>query len=203
MEKTDNYTLQARQAQAYFLTYDQEKLIAKCNLSNDGNHLFSTLFGECYRIDRQTGQIQRKEQDAWQNASFNEIMTILDIVCDCREDRFLTGRWNGMQNFGHQFHQALLETEDPFAAYFDKNPSLFRKACESLGGTEIPGADMGYAIEVMLGLKIAVQFWFSDEEFPAQVRYFWDENALQYIRYETMYFAVGRLKSLLLARAVL
>ena len=62
----------------------------------------------------------------------------------------------------------------------------------------ICGADMGYAIEVMDGLKVALQFWHSDEEFPAQIRYFWDENALQYIRYETMYFAVGHLRSLLL-----
>ena len=53
------------------------------------------------------------------------------------------------------------------------------------------------AIEVMDGLKIALQFWHSDEEFPAQIRYFWDENALQYVRYETMYFAVGHLRSLL------
>ena len=203
MEKTDNYALQASQAQAHFLTYDQETLIRKCDLQADKNYLYPTLFGLCYRIDRKTGQIQRKDKDAWQKADFNEIMTILDIVCDCREDRSLTGRWNGMQNFGHQFHQNLLEEEDPFAAYFDKDPSLFRKACRALGGTEIPGADMGYAIEVMPGLKIAVQFWHSDEEFPAQVRYFWDENALQFIRYETMYFAVGRLKSLLLTRSML
>ncbi len=203
MEKTDNYALQAKQAQAHFLTYDQEKLIEKCSLPNDSDYLYPTLFGETYQISRKTGQIRRKEQDAWQDAGFNEIMTILDILCDSKEDRFLTGRWNAMQNFGLQFHQNLLETEDPFAAYFDKDPALFRKACESLGGTEIPGADMGYAVEVMMGLKIAVQFWHSDEDFPAQVRYFWDENALQFIRYETMYFAVGRLKSLLLERTVL
>lgn len=199
----DNYAKQAAQAQAHFLTYDQEKIIAKCRLEYDRDYLYPALFGETYRLCRKTGRVERKQGTAWQEAGFNEIMTILDILCDAKEGRFLTGRWQGMQNFGLQFHQNLLETADPFAAHFDKNPSLFRKACESLGGTEIPGADMGYAIEVMDGLKIAVQFWHSDEEFPAQVRYFWDENALQYIRYETMYFAVGRLKSLLLARAVL
>lgn len=199
----DNYAKQAAQAQSHFLTYDQETIIAKSGLSCDGDYLYPTLFGETYRLCRATGQLQRQTQDTWQEAGFNEIMTILDILCDAKEARFLTGRWQGMQNFGLQFHQNLLETADPFAAHFDKNPALFRKACEALGGTEIPGADMGYAIEVMDGLKIAVQFWRSDEEFPAQVRYFWDENALQYIRYETMYFAVGRLKSLLLARAVL
>ena len=135
---------------------------------------------------------------------FNEVLTILDWLCDSREDRYITGRWVNIVSHGHYFHSNLQEDEkDSCAEFFDQNPEAFALACKALGGEELPGADMGYAIEVMDGLKIAVQFWHSDEEFPAQVRYFWDENALQYIRYETMYFAVGRLKSLLLARAVL
>lgn len=199
----DNYAKQAAQAQTRFLTYDQEKIIKKCDLPYDGDYLYPTLFGVTYRLCRKSGKLERKQGAIWETAEFNEIMTVLDILCDSKEDAFLTGRWNGMQNFGHQFHQNLLEEVDPFAAAFDNHPEALKKACLSLGGTEITGADLGYAIEVMLGLKIALQFWHSDEEFPAQVRFFWDENALQYIRYETMYFAVGRLKHLLLQRAVL
>ena len=41
-----------------------------------------------------------------------------------------------------------------------------------------------------------VQLWFGDEEFPASLRYLWDENALMYLKYETMYFA----RALLLRR---
>ena len=41
-----------------------------------------------------------------------------------------------------------------------------------------------------------MQLWFGDEEFPANLRYLWDENALMYLKYETMYFA----KALLLHR---
>ena len=36
-----------------------------------------------------------------------------------------------------------------------------------------------------------MQLWFPEEEFPAGLRLLWDENALQYIKYETMYFAKG------------
>ena len=32
-----------------------------------------------------------------------------------------------------------------------------------------------------------------DEEFPPGLRFLWDENALMYIRYETMYYAKGLL----------
>ena len=200
----DNYAKQAKQAQAHFLTYDQAALIKKGNLPHDGEYLYPTLFRQTYRLNRTTGILQRKQDDGWVEAGFNEIMTILDIICDSRPDRSITGKWNSMQNFGLQFHQNLLEMEkDPFAERFDRDPEAFHRACRALGGETISGGDIGYAIEVMEDLKIALQFWHSDEDFPAQVRFFWDENALQYIRYETMYFAVGRLKSLLLAFAML
>ena len=45
-------------------------------------------------------------------------------------------------------------------------------------------------------LGVAVQLWLGDDEFPPNLRFLWDENADQYIRYETMYFA----KALLLSR---
>ena len=201
MKGIDNYTIQARQAQAHFLTYDQNALITKTGVEADENYLYPVLFQQKYRLCRITGSILREDGT---QAGFNEIMTILDILCDSREDRSLTGQWNGMQNFGLQFHQNLLEkSKDPFAEYFDRNPNVFHNSCRALGGEPIPGADMGYAIPVMDELKIAVQFWHSDEDFPAQVRYFWDENALQYIRYETMYFAVGHLQRLLLQKNML
>ena len=34
-----------------------------------------------------------------------------------------------------------------------------------------------------------IQLWFGDEDFPASLRLLWDENALMYLKYETMYFA--------------
>ena len=199
MQRTDNYAIQARQAQDTFLTYDQAVLIEKCKLPFDREYLYPTFFGKPYRLHRKTGDLQRKQGNQWLDAGFNEIMTILDILCDSKPDRCLTGKWNGMQNFGLMFHQNLLEKgKDPFAAAIERDPSVFEQRCLALNGRPIPGADLGYAIEVMDGLSIALQFWFSDEDFPAQVRWYWDENALQYIKYETMYFAVGHLQRLLL-----
>jgi hypothetical protein len=99
-----------------------------------------------------------------------------------------------MQNFGLMFHQNLLEDRaDPAAQRFDRDIPGFARACAAMGGVSVRGADVGYAIELFDGLAIGVQFWYSDEEFPARLRYLWDENALQYIRYETMYFAVSLL----------
>ena len=50
---------------------------------------------------------------------------------------------------------------------------------------------MAYAIELFDGMKVVVQLWQSDEEFPASLRFLWDENALMYLKYETMHYAKG------------
>ena len=44
-------------------------------------------------------------------------------------------------------------------------------------------------------MKIAIQFWEGDEEFPPRVRWLWEENALMYLKYETMWFFLGLLRS--------
>ena len=96
-----------------------------------------------------------------------------------------------MTDFGLMFHQNLLEERrDKTADLFDRNPEGFRRACAAMGGRAIPGADIGYAIELFDGLEIGVQFWHGDDEFYPRLRYLWDENALLYIRYETMHYVL-------------
>ena len=194
----DNYQIQLENAQKFFLTYDQEKLIQKCGLHFDADYLFPIMFRTLYRIDRKTGNLERY-RGTWQDANtFGEVMTILDILCDSREDRWLTGRWVSTQMFGKHFHSGLLEPEfDPLADAFDKNPGALKKACKALGGHPIVGGDEAYAVEIMDGLEIGIFFWHADEEFPAQIRFFWDENALMYIKYETMHYTIGYLRQLL------
>ena len=197
----DNYVIQMENAQKHFLTYDQEKLIEKFGLHYDEEHLFVILFRNLYRISRHTGRFERY-RGVWQDANtFGEVMTALDILCDSRDDRFLTGRWCSTQHFGRHIHSSLLEPEeDPLATAFDKAPGSFRKACKALGGHPIAGGDEAYAVEVMDGLEIGIQLWYGDDEFPAQLRFFWDENAPMYIRYETMHYTLGLVRQLLRER---
>ena len=123
-------------------------------------------------------------------------MTILDWLCDSKPDRFITGRWVNLVNSGHYFHRNLQEDgEDSDATYFSEHPEKFCAACEALGGVAVPGADISYQVELLDGLKILVQLWHGDEEFPAKLRFLWDENALRYIRYETTWYALGLIKA--------
>ena len=190
MERKDNYAIQALQAKARFLTYNQQELIQKLRLRSDDAYLYMEMLRRPYRIRRTDGFMEWQSGEQWQDGnSYEEVMMLLDLLCDSRKDRQLSGRWKNMLSFGLMFHQNLLEEKDPWAERFQAEPEKFRKACLSLGGIEMPQGDIAYAMELFDGLRIGVQLWFGDEEFLPNLRYLWDENALMYLKYETMYFA--------------
>ena len=195
MARVNNYLIQAQQAKKRFLTYDQQKLIQKFDLQFDSEYLYVNLLCKQYRIKRTTGDLQRLDGETWNDGNtYEEIMTLLDLLCDSRDDRSLAHKWQNMQTFGLQFHQNLLEDRrDPTAERFDRNPQLLHRAAKALSAEAIRGGDLGYAFELFDGLKIGLLFWHGDDEFSPRIRYLWDANAKQYIRYETMYFAVDLL----------
>lgn len=201
MERKDNYATQAQIAKAHFLNYDQKALIRKFRLDADCDYLYLRFIGQKHRIHRETGDISKETETGWADAnSFNEVLTIFDLLCDSREDRYLSGRWKSMQNFGLLFHTNLLENrKDSTAAIFDRDPQRLHRACQALNARPFPGSDIGYAIEIFDGLEIALQFWHGDEEFYPRLRYLWDENATMYIRYETMHYALPLVLKRLLA----
>ncbi len=194
MARINNYEIQLRQAQARFLQYDQKALIDKLKLQADEDYLYVTLLCKVYRLYRRTGSLERWEK-AWVDANTHgEVMTLLDYVCDSRPDRYLAGHMVNMSVFGLRFHQVMLESKDPFAEAIQADRAGFRQACLAMEGIPYPGGDEAYSIELFEGLRIAILFWEGDEEFPARVRYLWDENALMYLKYEPMYFALGILR---------
>lgn len=197
MEKRDNYAIAASNARKLFLDYDQQKLIEKLRLAYDDTYLYTTLFGDRFRIHRTTGDMERQTENGWVASNgFNEALTLLDLLCDSRPDRHPAGRMKSMTDFGLQFHQSLMEdSRDPFTLEVEGNQRGFAAACQSMGGTPVPGADLGFRIPVFEELAITLLFWAGDEEFAPRLRFLWDENALQYLKYETMYYAVGYLKN--------
>lgn len=194
-DRPNNYELQAMQAKKHFLTYDQQELIRRCRLRHDEQYFYFAFLGQPYRLCRKTGDMERLHQDAWIDGnSYGEVMTVLDWLCDSSSDRFITGRWINVVTQGHYFHGSLQEGEtDGYARLFDQDPEGFKKACQALKGEPMDGADIGYAIELVDGLRIFVQLWHGDEEFAPRLRCLWDENTTRYIRYETTWFAVGLL----------
>ena len=195
MSKPDNYALQAQDAKRRFLTYDQEKIIEKFQLQADADYLYPVFLGSPYRLHRKTGDLERKKEEVWVDANtFGEVMTLLDMLCDAQDHRRLSGRYKQLQHFGLMFHQNFAEdTKNPLALAFDRDEAALRRACTAMGAKDFAGGDYGCMIELFDGLCIGLLFWHGDEEFAPRQRWFWDENALQWIRYETMHFAVGLL----------
>lgn len=187
----NNYQIQVMQAKKRFLSYDQQELICRCGLRVDGDFLYLTMLSEPYRIRRSTGDMERFHGGIWVDGnSFNEVMTILDWLCDSHADRCIAGRWINVVTHGHYFHGNLQDDVNaPYARLFDQNPEGFVAACEEMQGEKLPGADIGYAIELIDGLRVFVQLWHGDDEFPPSLRCLWDENTNRYLRYETTWFA--------------
>lgn len=194
-QRVDNYQIQMQQAKKRFLTYDQQELIQRCYLRFDENYLYTKLLSQNYRIHRSTGDMERFYQNAWVDGNtFNEVMTVLDWLCDSRPDRYITHRWINVVTHGHYFHGNLQEDVSVhYAKLFDRQPEAFAVACEALDGERIPGSFVGYAIELIDGLRVLVQLWHGDDEFPPRLRCLWDENTNRYLRYETTWFATALL----------
>ena len=202
MGRKNNYEIQAAQARALFCARDLDAVAREHGLRQEGQWLHLRLLGEPYRVSRRNGRIERGENGLWLPADgFDETLTIFDLLCDAKPGRHAAGTWKTTLDFGGQVHRGLLENEKPDALelLYDKDPARLRAACETLGGEALPGADVSYALPFFEDLRIAVQFWHGDEEFSPRLRFLWDAAADQYLRYETMYYALALLRTRLQA----
>ena len=194
MARVNNYLIQAAQAKARFLTYDQQKLIRKFGLEYDDHYIYVNLLCKQYRIQRTTGHMEFRDGASWADGnSYDEVMTILDLLCDSRDDRRCTGKLSSMASFGRIFYRSSYDDKpDPTAQWIQEHLESFRNACGQMG-KPISGGDFGFAFELFDGLQMGLHFWEGDEEFAPRLRFLWDENALQYLRFETMHMATSLL----------
>lgn len=200
-QKIDNYQIQAQRARQRFLTYDQQQIIAKSPLTFDDDYLYLPVLDRTCMIRRQTGELFWKEGGiCTPSHDPSDAMTVFDYLCDSRRERCLSGEFIAMANFSHQFHSGLLESGAPSALERRADQDLpgFCRACRALGGEQVTGGDAGFRLRFFPDLPVLLRFWASDEEFPAQLRFYWDKNTLFYLRYETMYYALGILQNRLL-----
>ena len=79
------------------------------------------------------------------------------------------------------------------AAFLDEHFHGLAAACEALGGVPEGRGDAAYRIPMFPFLPIQFAFWRADEEFPPEIKIFWDTNVLDFLHYETLWFAAGHL----------
>ena len=196
-----NYDLQVDIGKRIFLEYDQDLLIRKFRLDADDDYLYLTYLGSACRIDRKTGSIEEQVGCGWQECrSFGTVMTIYDLLCYHKGDAPppLSGQWCTAGTF---VVTGVTKTEvftKKYTGLFDGQPEKLKDLCEKLGGTVLPplaGADVTCRFPVTDFFPVLLQFWQSDEDFPAKLMLLWDRNSDQFLHFETTFYLQGDLLS--------
>ena len=187
----NNYELSRDRAQLYFLGFDQDAIIRAWGLTADAEWMYVDFFGRTYRVCRKDGRIFRCWDDS--QADFSEVLSIFDLLChECRE-KFISGSYapvNSLKNRPRaQGVGSVFDTR--FAGIFDRDPERFRQVCEAFGGVPVPMGDLGFRFPVFGPLHVILKFYRRDEDFPASVTLLWDDEALRYVYYETVFYMAG------------
>lgn len=190
-EQKSNYFLQSEHARKVFLNHDQQKMIDKFNLKYDENYLYINFISREYRIFRETGNISYLKDGTEMPADFNGTMAVYDLLCDSKEPLFLSGKWTNTRGLvkNMQFGRAGgIALSQPFADFISGKMDKLIQACEALGGKPYPIGDVAYILPVLEFFPVVLQFWERDDEFQPQVQLLWDENTLDFFRFETTYY---------------
>ena len=191
IQKRDNYAIQAEEARIRFLTYDQSAM----PVQRDGEYLYLRFCGSDYRVCRTDGHLFRRVGEDWLPAySHGEVLTVYDYLCDAKPGRAPAREPVSMAHQGGQVHTNLAAASGSLERAIDRAPDAFRRACEALGGTAAPGGDLCYDLDLFPDLPVRLRFWHADEDFPPSLDLLWDRNTLQFLRYETTWFAAGVLR---------
>lgn len=194
-----NYDRMFAQARALFLGYDQGEMIRRWALEHDGEYLYAEYLNEALRIDRRTGAVgyaREPEAGAYRAESFiYEGMALFDLLTRSPVRPRPTGRWSSISALGGIIgagHDRTLG-HDATAARFQGRCDALAAACERMGGVPDGRGDVSCAFPVFRDFRILFQFWDGDDEFPASIKYLFDENALQFMHYETLWYVMGNL----------
>lgn len=191
-----NYDLVLPDARKRFLGFDQDQMIAHFSLDSDETYLYIPLLSRLHRIHRGTALVEWLSPDGTPHeADFESSLTIYDVLCCSKPDCTLSSQFAPINSVAKNYHTKNLGGSifNSCSSFFADRPSLLEQALISLGGQKDGIGDIAYRIEIFPFLPVRVQFWAADDEFPASLQILWDTNTLQFLHYETTYYAAGHL----------
>ncbi len=201
----------AAQARELFLTFDQQEIIRKWDLTVEGESLCLGFAHEKIKVSQKDGTISFVDNPGEDGKILAEArnqtdlhhmaMVVYDYLCYAKERPHLAGRWESISSLGGIIgagHDRTL-SDDLIAAKFAGKAEKLERACQILGGRKGPKGDVGYILPVIGELEVYFQFYDEDDEFPASMKYFWDANVLAYMHYETLWYAMGAISERLIA----
>lgn len=187
-----NYNLMQDAARQRFTQYDMAALAAKPGVEDADGCLTTCFFGETVRVEKTTGSITLNGRAA----DFCESLSIYDWLCDRKVDAVASGEFCPVSSLSSVYvsGSGLGISPSLLAERIEKAPEKFRMACAEIGAKPITMGDMGYILHIFPDLPMCMKFYFSDEDFPAQLVFLWDHNILRFVRYETVYYIAGCLQ---------
>ncbi len=191
-----NYEVTRRRMQAQFAALDFRKIAEVWALDWLDGGLYADLVSRRFRIDDKTGAVTYIRGGEEIEADYNAAMTLYDILT--RERAQAAGTYSAARNFSALQTGSMLENGffggfRGIAEHFDGKTALLSEACRRLGGEEFGIGDVHMKVPVFRDLCVAVQFWDSDEDFPATLNMLLDDHILQFMHYETAMYLSSHL----------
>ena len=193
--RISNYEITKQRMARAFAQYDQAEMIRKFHLSCDETYLYIRFLDRSYRIHRTEGTVTWLDGGVETEAGFNEAMTLYDVLCQSKEGCTQAGEFVSINHLVKAASQpgqngSLTERQ---TRLFDKREAALSRACEQLGGVKYGKGDVAYRLPLFDFLSVFLQFWSSDDEFPASLHLLWDKNILDFMHFETVWYAAGHL----------
>lgn len=194
-----NYELMRNRMRGEFVKYDQQNMIDKFHLKSDENCLYIGFVGRNYRIHRCSGVVEWSQDDfiSCVEADYNESMTIWDVLCCSKADCHLSGKFVPLQTLKGTVHSSGSSSAmfQHAADSFNGRTEALSSACGVLGRPINIGGDVAAVLYPFVFLPVTLQFWEADDEFPANLKFMFDENILDFMHYETIFFMLGHIIS--------
>lgn len=194
-----NYEIMRNQMRGEFTKYDQEKMIRKFSLESDADYIYIDFVSRQYRVNRKNGVVEWSENhfETSVEADYNESMTIYDVICYSKDDCSLSGNYCPANML-----KGTVRSAAPGGNMFQKSADGFngklkelKAACNILGEEIDMKGDLAARLYPFPFLPIIVQYWEADDEFPANLKFMFDENIMDYMHYETIFFMMGHVLS--------
>ena len=192
-----NYEKTKHTCAKMFCQSDHTALIRRFNLTEDDAFIYLQFFQQPFRLSKKTGEIERllrAPSNNWANAQFNEAMTIYDLLEYAQPACHAGKGMINIKSLHTKIATAAPSSNDFFhitCKHLEQHASVLQQAFESLGGTPLGKADASAQFTVIDDLNMQIHFYLADEDFPASLQLYWDENVLQYMHYETIWYASG------------
>lgn len=194
-----NYELMRNQMRGEFLKYDQEKMIRKFSLKNDETYIYIDFVLRTYRIHRKTGLAEWSEDNfaSATEADYNESMTIYDVLCYSKDDCHLSGKFCPVHML-----KGTVKSSGSGSSLFQKSADEFsgklkelKSVCSILGNPAKMSGDVAAVLYPFSFLPVILQYWDADEEFSANLKFMVDENMIDFMHFETIFFMMGHIIS--------